>query len=276
MTDASRLAAHYLAVADRLLPGRISAFYLAGSAALGAYRAGHSDVDFIAVVDGGLSAEEIRRLRLVHVLANGPEALRAVLRRRFALPGTVNGCYVSKDDLTHPVTQIRALVSHTGHRFSVGKGGDLNPVQWKVLAERGIALRGPAPSELGLDPEPARLREWNRDNLHAYWQPWAERILAGERVSGRLDPPRRLASWGVLGAPRLHCTIATGEVISKAAAGSYALEMFEARWHPIIQDGLAYLLDEPVGARFADRRVANREAAEFVLHVVSSAEQLPE
>jgi hypothetical protein len=278
MTDpyALRIAEHYLRFADRMLPGRITAFYLVGSTALGAFRYGHSDLDFVAVVDGLLSTDELRRLRVVHLAANAPEALRALARRQFALPGTANGVYVSKDDLTTPVTRIRPLAAHTGARFSVGKGGDLNPVQWKVLAERGVTLRGPSAGDLGLDPEPERMREWNLDNLRSYWQPWAERVLAGELAPRWPMPKRWLVSWGVLGAPRLHCTIATGEVVSKEAAGEYALEMFDHRWHPIVRDGLAYLRDELVDARFLDRRVANREAALFVQHVTADAESLPE
>ncbi|GAB3423923.1 DUF4111 domain-containing protein [Flindersiella endophytica] len=278
MTDprALRIAEHYLRVADRMLPGRITAFYLVGSTALGAFRYGHSDLDFVAVVDGLLSTDELRRLRVAHLAANLPQAVRAIGRGQFALPGTANGMYVSKDDLTTPVTRIRPLAAHNGARFFVGRGGDLNPVQWKVLAERGVALRGPDAGDLGLDPEPSRLREWNLDNLRSYWQPWADRVLAGELAPRWPMPKRWLAAWGVLGAPRLHCTIATGEVVSKEAAGEYALEMFEPRWHPIVRDGLSYLRDEPVDARFTDRGAASREAAAFVLHVAADAERLPE
>ena len=67
--DFARLAGRYLRLADRLLPGRIAAFYVVGSAALGAYRAGRSDIDFVAVLDRPLTPAEIGRLRIVHVLS---------------------------------------------------------------------------------------------------------------------------------------------------------------------------------------------------------------
>src|SRR5690606_5233648 len=114
-------------------------------------------------------------------------------------------------DLTKPVTQIRPLASHVGHAFHRGAGFNVNPVEWKVLREHGIVFRGPSPGDLGLDPEPDRLRAWNRENLHAYWRPWAERLLAGKRP---LLPKRAVTAWGVLGSSRLHRTIATGEVVS--------------------------------------------------------------
>ena len=41
---------------------------------------------------------------------------------------------------------------------------------------------------------------------------------------------------GVLGAPRLHCTIATGTIITKEGAGQYALNTFDREWHHLIYD----------------------------------------
>ncbi len=38
-----------------------------------------------------------------------------------------------------------------------------------------------------------------------------------------------VAAWGVLGPPRLHRTIATGDVISRDDAGEYAPDVFAPR-----------------------------------------------
>ncbi|WP_206185020.1 aminoglycoside adenylyltransferase domain-containing protein [Thermoactinospora rubra] len=257
---AARAAARYLAVADRVLPGRIRGFYLVGSTALGAYRPDRSDIDFVAVVDGDL---DLRRLRLLHLAANAPSALWALARLRLTLPGTVNGVFVAESDLRTPVTRIRPVASHVGESVRVGVGFDVNPVTWKVLQERGIAVRGPAPDRLGLDPEPGRLREWNLDNLRRYWRSWAEARLRGPGLKAR-----HAGAWGMLGAPRLHHTIATGEIASKEAAGEYALDVFDRRWHPLVRQALAYWRGEPA------RRVAIRDCAEFVLEVVADAERL--
>jgi len=56
------IAARYLALADRLLPERIQAFYLVGSTALGAFRDGRSDVDFVAVVDRTHATSSVSQL----------------------------------------------------------------------------------------------------------------------------------------------------------------------------------------------------------------------
>ena len=43
-------------------------------------------------------------------------------------------------------------------------------------------------------------------------------------------PAHRAAVARVLGSPRLHRTVVTGEVISKETAGEYALDVFGDRW----------------------------------------------
>ena len=43
-------------------------------------------------------------------------------------------------------------------------------------------------------------------------------------------------AWGVLGVSRLHCTLATGGIVSKYAAGRYASETFPTRWHRIVDE----------------------------------------
>ncbi|MEU6854213.1 aminoglycoside adenylyltransferase domain-containing protein [Actinacidiphila alni] len=283
-TDAARLAGRYLAAADRLLPGRISGFYVVGSAALGAWRAGASDVDFVAVVDGGLAGREMRRLRVLHPVGNATAAVRAVLRGRVTVPGTVNGVYVAAADLGRPVTSIRPLASHTGIAFAAGRGFDVNPVVWTVLRDRGIPLRGPAPGTLGLDPEPDRLREWNLANLHGYWRSWADRALAGRAPGEPLavvpSAGRTLTAWGALGVSRLHRTIATGEIVSKEDAGAHALAAFAPRWHPLLHAALAYRRGEPLPAALAaDPDLATtrrrlRLTGAFVSDVIAAAGRL--
>ncbi|MCX2947119.1 nucleotidyltransferase domain-containing protein [Lentzea sp. NEAU-D7] len=263
---ATRNATRYLAAADRVLPGRITGFYLVGSAALGTWRPDLSDIDFIAVVDGATST---RRLRALHVLGNLTAAARAVSRADPTIPGTVNGAFVAAADMGKPVTAIRPIASHSGRRFHVGRGFDVNPVMWKVLREKGIAVRGPEPGLLGLDPEPARLREWNLGQLRGHWRSWGERLLSGPASDKLFVPAHRAAISRVLGSPRLHHTVLTGEVISKEAAAEYALDVFGGAWQPLLRAALAQRSGRPVELAPAE---AVRAAGEFTLAVVADAE----
>lgn len=269
--SARRSVDRYLRIADHLLPGRVIGLYLVGSSALGAYRHGKSDLDLVVVVDGRLSRAELRRVRAVQWLSGAVTGAPEVVRGRLYAPGTCNAAYVDAGDLSLPVSEIQPLVSHTGVELAVGAAFDVNPVVWKVLSEAGIAIRGPEPASLGLDPQPELLRRWNEDNLGSYWRRWADAAAAGRPPMSRLVPARWTTAWGVLGPPRLHHTIATGEVISKEAAGEYALAAFDERWHPIVHEGLAFLRDEPADPAFADRETRHRAAGAFAHAVIESA-----
>ncbi len=257
---------------DRALPGRVEAFYLVGSVCLGAFREGRSDIDFVAIVDGGLDCGELRRLRVVHT-GRWAAALAcdAVFRRRWPL--VCNGSYLEPGALARSPLQARALAGHVAGRFGVAPlgGFDVNPVTWHVLAHHGIAVRGPEPERLQIPTDAAELRDWTRGNLEGYWRGWARR--AGRSGPARMRAlPWRFGARGVLGVSRLHYTLATGEIISKEAAGEYALEAFAPRWRVVIEHALAYWRDVPPSRacrRHPVRRM--RTAAEFVDHVIDSA-----
>ena len=256
--EAQAAATRYLATADRLLPGRVTGLYLVGSAALGAFHPGRSDVDLVAVVDGDV---DLRRLRALHLRSGLATASGALRQRRGPLSGTCNVVFVRGDVLRLPVTEIPPLASHVGHEFKARAAFDVNPVTWKVLRERGIPVRGPAPEDLGLDPQPGILRDWNLANLESYWRPWAEARRRRTHLRRRWG-----IAWGVLGPPRLHHTVATGDVVAKEEAGAYALDTFDRRWHPLIREAIAYR-----EGRARDPAVRWQDVPEFVLEVVDDA-----
>jgi hypothetical protein len=260
-----------------LVPGRIRGFYVVGSTALGAWRAARSDIDFVAALDGDLGERDLRRLGLLHKVGNVPAAWQALVRARPSIPGTLNGVFVPVAELGKPVTQIRPFAQHSGPSFKRGRGFDVNPVVWKVLLERGLTARGPAPGELGLDPEPGKLREWNLQQLHGHWARWAGKAMSGKPPRKPLLPAHRVALASVLAPPRLHHTIVTGEVISKEAAAEYALDTFAARWHPLIRLALARRLGESTSSTIdsdaTDPRQLPRLVGEFILEVVADADR---
>ncbi|MEW9548278.1 nucleotidyltransferase domain-containing protein [Nonomuraea sp. NPDC050783] len=272
--ELSRAVARYLAVADRLVPGLVTGCYVTGSAALGAWRPDVSDIDVVIVVGGPPGERELRRLSLLHKLANLPAAGHALARRRPHLPGTVNAVFVAAADLGRPVTRIRPVASHSGPAFRRGRAFDVNPVAWKVLRERGLPVRGPSPAGLGLDPEPGLLRAWTLDQLRGHWARHAERARSARPPRKRLQSPYRVALAAVLSPPRLHRTVATGEVVTKEAAVAYALDVFDARWHPLLRLALSHRLGVPAPSPVDPRRVP-RLAGEFIGEVVADAERLP-
>ena len=238
---------------------------------MGAFRAGRSDLDFVAIADRDLSRAEFGRLGAVHMGRWASALVRDVaLRRRW--PFVCNGFYVPSGDLARSPLEVTPLAGHVSGRFRIGQreGFDVNPVTWLVLARHGIALRGPERQRLDIHADPLELRAWVQGNLNGYWRRWVERARR-PGVNRAMVLGRRFVAAGVLGAPRLHYTLATGEVTTKEAAGAFALGAFEPRWRPVIEDALGYWRGHPSAHRY--RRHPGRrqhDAAEFVSRVIAA------
>jgi predicted nucleotidyltransferase len=272
---ASEVVADLIARLDRAVPGRIEGFYVVGSVAMGAFVVGRSDVDFVAIVDRDLGRAELARLRGVHARGWTSALIRDVaLRRRW--PFVCNGIYLRGGGLERSPLEVTPLAAQVSGRFRIAprRGFDVNPVTWHTLARHGIAVRGPKPEQLRIRTDSAELRIWTVGNLNDYWRRWVERVrrpgLNRATVLGR-----RFIAGGVLGAPRLHYTIATGEVATKEAAGQYALETFEPRWHALIEDALAYWRGAPSLRPYRGHAAGRRhDAAEFVALVIDAGNAL--
>lgn len=207
-TDA---AADRLAVVDAALPGLVTAFWLTGSATSGDWWPGVSDVDVVVGLGRPLTPDEVPALAAA---AAGPP---------------VDGIYLPVADMTDPPSAGEPVPHVVNGEFSAGPCDEASPVTWLELRQFGMPLRGPAPAELMPQPDPAAVRVWLLGNLRGYWSDEAderEKILTA-RPAGQ---PARAEGvcWLVLGAPRLHATLATGEVISKTAAGQYAARHWPA------------------------------------------------
>jgi hypothetical protein len=252
---ASRVSS-YLALVDDALPGAVTGLYVHGSTALGSWMPGRSDIDLLAVVDGPFDVDALRRAHRRH---HDRELARAVLGRRYPLQ--CNTTYVTWSDLARPATSATPLASHVARSFSVGGGFDANPVTWRILARSPVAVRGPTSVEVFDDD--ALLRSWTRQNLHDYWAGWAR---AARRGAWQTRLAWLSSAWAALGTARMHCTITTGAVISKEDAGAYALDTFDARWHPLVETALAYRRGElGTFTRAGATRLASADFVDMVI-----------
>jgi hypothetical protein len=131
-----------------------------------------------------------------------------------------DGVYVHWPHLSGPPELAQPASYHLDGRFHRRERTfELNPAVWKLLGDRGVAVRGPVPSGLQVWADRAALTAWTVENLNGYWVGLLERVraLPAERMDARL------AVWGVLGVARLHYTLVTGEITSKSGAGSTPL-----------------------------------------------------
>lgn len=252
-----RLVDRYLSLVDQQAPGLVEGCYLTGSVALDDYRPGVSDVDFVTVTRQPLSGEALVAVGRAHTaLGDGPAP-------------SLDGWYVTWDDLAHdPAAAGQRPRVHEGRFDPDGNAAD--PITWQILATRGVAVRGPGREQVEVLVDRELLAGWLHGNLDSYWRPWlrrSRRLLSRPGVAS-LTPWGPV--WGVLGVSRIHCTLATGEIVSKRRAGEYAQESFDPRWRRIVTEALRLRCGEG-GARYRSRFARRRDTLDFVEMAIGSA-----
>ncbi|HEU5334112.1 MAG TPA: nucleotidyltransferase domain-containing protein [Actinocrinis sp.] len=197
----------YLDALDAALPGFAEGVYLTGSAALGDWIPGRSDLDVLVVSARPAGEKEIGLLREVHEGRGRP---------------FVDTVYVGRDQVGLRPYEGFAGVPVVVDGVLKSDHWELNPVLWATLARHGVTVRGPEAGGLGAEPDPLWLRGWNLGNLTSYWTPLAADLR--EKLKER-EPDSTVQAeicvWCASGPGRLHKTIATGRIISKSECVRY-------------------------------------------------------
>lgn len=252
-------AERYLTALDATLaPDMVRGVYVVGSAALGSWRPGRSDLDVLVVLDRPMTASDVAMVGEMHA---GLEATRADGPHS-------DGLYVTPDLLG---ARSDATVPHSVNGVFRPDGHPTDPVLWAVLDQHGVTVRGPKASELEVAPDPAWLREWNHGNLESYWRTHVGHRphLLEQDPDSLIDPC--LLAWEATGPGRLHATIATGKVISKEASADYTAKLFPT-YADLCAKAKAYRLgDETVTCTTTEAL----RVIDLVEAVCNSAKELP-
>lgn len=197
---------------DEHAPGVIEGLYVVGSIALDDWQL-DSDVDVVAVSSAPAAGATVDALRAAHGAAMAE-----------ADTPPIDGPYVTWDDLRQPPTPATRPWTLHGEFHHDDGCFEVNPVTWLTLAEYGLALRGPAPSELGVAIDRTRVRSFIADNTSSYWASIGPSIQSAMEDPDRTEFDAALSEWCVLGAARMLYTARTGDVTSKSGAGRWIHE----------------------------------------------------
>jgi Nucleotidyltransferase domain len=180
---AATVIGRFVATLDRALPGVIGGFYVVGSIALGAFRPGRSDIDFVATLPRPLSPAEIGTLRAVHRRSCAEGFARMVTTPPRSWPLVCNGVFVRGEDLARPRTAT-AMASQVAGHFGVGT---VRPEPGHLVDARPRRHRGAGagPGTPGYSPRRRRVAGVDRG------QPG--RLLAALGGSPDRRPARQLA-----------------------------------------------------------------------------------
>ncbi|WP_433021369.1 nucleotidyltransferase domain-containing protein [Kribbella sp. CA-294648] len=229
----------YLELVDEVLPGQVTGLYLTGSLPLGDFRPGHSDIDGVVV-----TADPLRDASVV----------REVHEQLPTTPA-FDVTYLTAAELAAPPDRDKQVVfTQDGVFKEAPSGGPVSPVLWSELARQSIPLRT-APDLVVHDDQEA-LEAFTRDNLKTYWSSQFDQLEAA--TANRPDDqalPDWVLPWVMLGVPRLHALLATGNIISKTAAGEHALVAFP-HWSALLHRCLNHRAGTPQTFTTADANSA--------------------
>ena len=198
--------------------------YLHGSLACGDFNPQTSDIDFLVVTDGRLSAETFSALKAIHarLFASG-----------LAWSQKLEGAYIPKDDLRRhdPAHAPIPWLGVDGH-FAVEQLGSDWIIQRWILREKGIAVAGP-PLKSMIDPVSADdLRQAVRGSLREWWSPpfpSPERFQSSE-----------YQAYAILTMCRSLYVLEHGHVASKPEAARWAQKTLGDPWASLVVAAAAW------------------------------------
>ena len=206
-----------------ILGDQLAGMYLHGSLANGGFDE-HSDIDVMFTTKEDITEEMFSSLSAMHIEMAKLDSPWAV---------QLEVAYVPQDALRRSdPTHIRY------HHLDRGNGEVLHWMtaesDWNIyryiLHERGIVITGPDPKTL-IDPvSPHDLRLAVANGLPVWFHP----ILANPAEINK----RGYQSFFVLSICRMLYTLKHGEILSKAAAASWALDNLGGKWKPLIERAL--------------------------------------
>lgn len=244
----------------RLLADGLVGVYLTGSAALGGYHDGRSDIDFTVVTKEPTDEKHISGLQAVH---------REMLKK---YPKNVlEGHYVTITDLGRDPDEIKPVLTYYKGKLSTSYHG-ISIVTWYTLKKYGVTVYGPPCGGLAFDAPEEKLLAYTIKNVNSYWTLWLSGIrkpLTARSVFALTDAG---VEWGVLGISRMFFTLSERDVSSKDSTAEYSLLHAPEALKNIIAEAQSIRLGLCGSYRSLLRR--RRDMAEYMEHMINECNRL--
>lgn len=247
------------------LPNFLEGYYIYGSASLGAFDYGTSDIDFIAVVKRKATEEDINVLKKVH------EDMYKRHKKTI-----LDGMYVRKDDLGPVKKSEDTCLRFNDGKFYGYKKFDKNSIDAYQLKKYGVPMKGQGMELLDYTVDWNILIHNMRDNINTYWVNWMNscKKLSSIRFIGSFLS-LKLIEWGVLGVTRLYYTFRENDMTSKMGAGEYALKLVPEKWHRIINESMR-LRKGIKGSYYKSIVERRRDALAYMEHIIQESNRFLE
>lgn len=230
---------------EQALPNQIEGIYLVGSLALGDFRSGQSDIDFLAISKPTANMSALAQVHRTLAAAH-PDV-------------HCDGIYLRSGELARPPAGTGP--SAREGKVDLASGDERHAVTWLTLLRHGVTIRGDYPSSAWIAADEIAAAAYSRSNLNRYWRPWLnQRISVAELDDWSIV-------WGCLGVGRLHAAVVKGEMVSKSGGGRHSLAHFPQH-RSIIEEALR--LRESGLSGYLSLAMRTRDLIAFMDDLISS------
>ena len=204
----------YRTMAHTLFQDELEGIYLTGSAALGGYHAGKSDIDCTVLLEYPLGAEHLESVRTLH---------RQIARDYPASP--LECQYLTRADLGKKPDEAAPFYSYHDGTLKLGTF-NASPVTWYTLKTHGVTAFGTPIETVPIIVTAGDLQAYVLGNVNAYWRAWLARSKGILTKGGVYALTGQSVEWGAAGISRMYYTLTRGGIVSKDDALVFSLEHF--------------------------------------------------
>jgi hypothetical protein len=210
---------------QRILGPQLFGLYLTGSLSYGDFDRGSSDIDFLAILNRALSAEQFDLIKQAH---------RRIGEQYPLWAARIEGSYITYDMLGYvePPPMARPYINDGAFWHPDPCYGNEWLLNLYVLYDCGIALAGPQPKTFLPPIDIAAVREASRRDLLDEWKPKLQHLTYLQ--------DSHCQAYVVLTLCRILHRARHDQVASKRVAAAWVKQTYDARWSTLIDDALTW------------------------------------
>lgn len=246
--DASQMLEHIseqVANAVRLvLKSNTIGIYLTGSAVLGDWHYGKSDIDFTVVINNSILQETVTLLekQIKPLEAKHPKVKLEIQ-------------YIPILVLGKCKEEVEPILAYHDKRHNKSYF-NFNPVTWYSLKTYGAVIWGRPVDELNINTTKDELSSYVLENVNTYWTKWAASAAKTFSIKGILSFTDWAIEWCVCGLSRMYYTLQEKDITSKSGALEYMLNKSPQEYQKVLKEAQVIRLgnEQKLYLSRADRR----------------------
>jgi Nucleotidyltransferase domain. len=213
-----------------VLKSNVIGVYLTGSAVLGDWHYGKSDIDFTIVVDNSISKSYITSLekQIKPLEAKYSNVKLEIL-------------YIPISILGKCKEEVEPILAYHDKKHNISYF-NFNPVTWYSLEKYGVVIWGKPVDELNIKITKDELSSYVYENVNTYWTIWAASAAKIFSIKGILSFTDWAVEWCVCGLSRMYYTLQEKDITSKSGAVEYMLNKSPHEYQKILKEAQAIRL----------------------------------